>query len=120
MLGRRYISVAQAFRDFVFLLYQITLIDVRTAIDISTAFLTAAGVRLKSKTKSNTDIVDFARTANAAATCAPEDTAGGHSIDVCVMAGCEQNTKFLAWFQTLRKGVCYVLCTLASAPCTKE
>ena len=79
MLGRRYISVAQAFRDFVFLLYQIALIDVRTAEDIRTALLTAVGARLKSKTKSNTNIADSARTANVAATCAPEDTAGGHT-----------------------------------------
>ena len=81
--------------------------------------MTAAGARQKSKTKNDTNIADFARTVNAAATCAPENTVGGHSIDVR-MTGCAQSATFLAWFQTSRKGVCYVLSTVASTPCTQE
>ena len=51
-----------------------------------------------------------------AATCATEDTAGGHGIHVCV-AGCEQRSKVLAWDS--HKGACHMLCSVATSPCKK-
>ena len=62
-------------------------------------------------------IADFAGTVNPAATCSTADTAGGHGLDACVNA-CKNNRVFPAW--NTRKATCYLMCTLATAPCTTE
>ena len=58
------------------------------------------------------DPVDaYARTDNAAATCGAEGTAGADGLDLCVTR-CEATR-----FKSPRKGACYMLCSLAVAPC---
>ena len=69
-------------------------------------------------TEETTDkLAKFIRNTNAATTCATAGTAGEHGLDVC-LAGCEQKRYFLTW--TPRKATCYMLCALATSPCTKE
>ena len=76
----------------------------------------ATNVKGKGKTKLDMQIADFAGAVTPAATCATEDTAGGHGIHVCV-AGCEQRSKVLAWDS--RRGACHMLCSVATSPCKK-
>lgn len=87
------------------------LIDGRTAADIRTAIFKVTDGRITN----NFD--RFARNTNAAATCSTAGTAGADGVDAC-LAGCEQKRSFLAW--TPSKGACYMLCALATSPCTKE
>ena len=91
------------------------LIDGKAAADIRTAPLTTADAKGKKIKKGDKKIADSAGAANPAATCAMADTTGGHGIDVC-MPGCQDKSLFLAL--TPRKGACYMLCSLATAPCT--
>ena len=91
------------------------LIDGKAAADIRTALLTTANAKGRKITKGDKKIADSTGAANPAATCATADTTGGHGIDVC-MPGCEDKSLYLAW--TPRKGAFYMLCSLATAPCT--
>ena len=91
------------------------LIGGKAEADICTALLTTADAKGKKITKGDKNIADFAGAANPAATYATADTTGGHGIDVC-MPGCEDKSLHLAW--TPRKGACYMLCSLVTAPCT--
>ena len=72
----------------------------------------------KRETKGDTQIADFAKTVvDSSAVCATKDTAGGHGTDV-LMAGSEDTSYYVACAS--RKGACYMLSSLASAPYTKE
>lgn len=56
----------------------------------------------------------FAKTVNNDATCETWNSAGRYGLGVCV-ARCERKS-FLA--REPKKGACYMLCSLAIAPCT--
>ena len=62
-------------------------------------------------------IADFAGTVSPATTCATHDTAGDHGVQACI-AGCSNKSTYLGWAS--RKGVCEVLCALATSPCREE
>lgn len=89
-------------------------IDAAAESDIRAALLMVAD----SKGDREEDPLDaFARAANnAAATCGTPGTAGGDGLDVCV-AQCERKPSFLA--KAPHDGACYMLCSLAVAPCAK-
>eukprot|EP00904_Undaria_pinnatifida_P007221 jgi/Undpi1/3629/HiC_scaffold_16.g06999.m1 len=83
-------------------------IDTASDKDIRTALLMVAN----GKGSRKKDPVDaYARTDNAAATCGAEGTAGADGLDLCVTR-CEATR-----FKSPRKGACYMLCSLAVAPC---
>ena len=93
-------------------------IDSKPTADLRTALLVATGDMAKRKTKGDKQIADFAKTVvDSSAVRATKDTAGGHGIDV-FMAGCEDTSYYVACAS--RKGACYMLSSLATAPCTKE
>eukprot|EP00904_Undaria_pinnatifida_P005386 jgi/Undpi1/1978/HiC_scaffold_12.g05365.m1 len=96
------------------------LIDTTSAAEIRSAMLmaTTTGLLKTRRVKAmDKKIADFAATVNPAATCAAADTAGGNGRDACVL-DCQHNRIFPAWPR--RKGACYALCTLATAPCTAD
>ena len=97
------------------------IVDDATTDDIRTALLAAtsshANVNSNKITETRTKIANFAMTHNPAITCASPDTVGGHGRDTCVTA-CQHTHVVPAW--TPRKASCYVLCTLATAPCDTE
>eukprot|EP00904_Undaria_pinnatifida_P005274 jgi/Undpi1/1877/HiC_scaffold_12.g05264.m1 len=57
----------------------------------------------------------FARTVNAEELCATSGSAGADGLDVCV-EHCERKPHFLA--RTSQKGACFMLCSVAIAPCS--
>lgn len=97
------------------------IVDDATTDDIRTALLAAtsshANANSNKITETRTKIANFAMTHNPAITCASPDTVGGHGRDTCVTA-CQHTHVVPAW--TPRKASCYVLCTLATAPCDTE
>lgn len=93
------------------------LIKDKPAAELRAALFAAASIEKKRKKTSSKIIADFLKAVDSAATCATEETAGGHGIAVCV-AGCEDRSRFLGWAS--RDGACEVLCSLATSGCTKK
>ena len=62
------------------------------------------------------DVVALSNTDNAAAICSTPDSAGADGMDKCV-SRCEQRSFVFMGGKEPHVGGCYLLCSLAMAPC---
>ena len=90
-------------------------VDLATVEDIRASMLEQAA-RRKIGIRNKSNLAWFARTEDAAATCATAHSAGGNGLDVCI-SQCENRR---SWFgRAPYVGACHLLCALAVAPCHK-